>query len=418
MHKLKRKIYFCFPYIPVGGVPVLFLRMAQSLADKFNSEIYVIDYKDGYMARTNRHERVKLVEYRDDQKVIIPADGYLILQSMTPWSIFPSLQIHDEAMIFFWNCHPYNLVPTVPGIRNWMYSSVTFTRLALKTVLSSYAKKMRRFLQVLEKNKAIAFMDRTNIEVTEKCLDYRITNREYLPVAIDYCSLDINLDRQRLDEVLRVAWVGRVADFKVHILIYTMQSLATLALRQQQKMSFKVIGSGEFLNFLKTSVSDNDYFEIEFLGDKSSRELKDFLKSECDILCAMGTSALEGASLGVPTILLDIAYGPVKGDYLFRFLHEETGCVLGDMLSKKSFQKGNKSLENILLQVREHFREVSQKSFEYCRTFHSINSVSDKLIDCLTSNELTFSQLKKAKIFTPSYVYLIFRSLRKKFAFR
>lgn len=410
------KIYFCFPYHAVGGVSVLFLRMAKALADRLDTDIFIIDYHDGYMARTNTHKRVKLLEYRDDEKVIIPNEAIVVFQSMTPWSIFPSLEIPDSAKLFFWNCYPYNLIPTMPGIRKQMYSSILLSQVLLKTILVSYASKMRTFLKILEKNKGIAFMDRTNIEITENCLGVKVKNRRYLPVPIDYCGLDINLSNQNLKEEIRAAWVGRVADFKVHILLYTILKLGKLAREQRKKIIFSVIGSGEFLDYLKCSSQENEYFKLDFLGDKSTEELKSFLKNDCDLLFAMGTSALEGASLGVPTVLLDIAYSKIEKDYLFRFLFEETGCVLGDVLSNKSFKTGNQSLQKIFFEVQNNFEQISKKSFEYTRTFHSIDSVSDNLIDCLSSNELTFLELKKAKIFSPSYLYRIFRSVRKKLA--
>lgn len=411
-----KSLYFCFPYHEVGGVSVLFLRMAQTLSKKIDNPIHLVDYADGYMATHNKSSKIKLLEYKDDQPVLIPEDGILILQSMTPWSIFPSLKIHDNAQVFFWNCHPYNLVPTFPGIRNFMYSSSFFTKLMLSTLLISFKIKMRVFLEVLQDNKAIAFMDRTNVEVTQGSLDVKIRSQTYLPVAIDHCSLEINLSKQELSKEIRAAWIGRVADFKVHILLYSINKLSSWAMEHKKKCSFTVIGTGEFLDFLRSSVQAHDFFELRFVKNLSTNELRDFLKNECDVLFAMGTSALEGASLGVPSVLLDIAYGKIKGDYLFKFLFEETGCVLGDILSSKSFKKDNKSLERILGLLENNFAIVSQQSFEHCKKYHSIEVVTDNLIDCLSSNELTFFRLQKSGVLNPSYAYQIFRILRKKIA--
>lgn len=407
-----KSLYFCFPYHEVGGVSVLFLRMAQALSRKIDNPIYLVDYADGYMATHNKDTKIKLLEYVDDQPVLIPEDAILILQSMTPWSIFPSLKIHDNAQVFFWNCHPYNLVPTFPGIRNLMYSSSFFTWLMLSTVLISFKMKMRAFLKALQDNKAIAFMDRTNVEVTQNSLDVKVKNQTYLPVAIDHCALEINLNKQDLSKEIRAAWIGRVADFKVHILLYSINKMSSWAMEHKKKCSFTVIGTGEFLDFLKSSTQSHEFFELRFVGNMNTSELKSFLKNECDLLFAMGTSALEGASLGVPSVLLDIAYGEVKGDYIFKFLFEETGCVLGDVLTSKSFKKDNNSLERILGLVEKDFALVSKQSFEYCKKYHSIEVVTDNLIDCLSLNELTFFRLKKTGVLSPSYAYKIFRILR------
>lgn len=410
----ERSLYFCFPYREVGGVSVLFLRMALALSKIIENDVFIVDYVDGYMAKHNPDLRVKLLEYKDDQRVIIPENAILILQSMTPWSIFPSLSIDDNAHVFFWNCYPYNLVPTLPGIRKAIYSSTSLARFILNTLLFSYKLKMCTFLGALQNAKGIAFMDRTNIEVTEYCLEVEIKNRNLLPVPIDHCALEIDHSKRDLNNYVRVAWIGRIADFKVHILKYAIQKMSQWSLEHRKKCIFFVVGTGEFLDFLKSSIENHEFFQVQLLGNMKTDELKTFLRNECDLLFAMGTSALEGASLGVPTVLLDIAYSEIKQDYLFKFLFNETGCVLGDVLTEKSFQAGNKSLEVIMNSLEKDFISISSQSYEYCRKYHSMESVTDKLIDCLSGNELTFSKLKKTGVLSPSFTYRIFREIRRK----
>ena len=62
MNSEKIKIAFCFPYKGVGGVSLLFARVAAVIAKNDKYEVFVIDYKDGYMAM-NRTGEVNLLDY-------------------------------------------------------------------------------------------------------------------------------------------------------------------------------------------------------------------------------------------------------------------------------------------------------------------------------------------------------------------
>lgn len=111
------KLWFCFPYRRVGGVSLLFLRVGEELSRLGMADVTLVDYADGYMARHHDPALSTLAAYRDDGVVEVPEDAILILQSMSPWSIYPGLRPSPATRVLFWNCHPFNLVPTLPGAR-------------------------------------------------------------------------------------------------------------------------------------------------------------------------------------------------------------------------------------------------------------------------------------------------------------
>ena len=116
-------ICFVFQYRGVGGVPILFFRVAKFLVEQNLARPFLVDYEDGMMARliNDDMQRVTLVPYSDDAVTCLPEDAIVVFQSMTPWSIFPNLNVAKEAKIFFWNCHPFNLVTFFPGFRFLAY---------------------------------------------------------------------------------------------------------------------------------------------------------------------------------------------------------------------------------------------------------------------------------------------------------
>ena len=98
------KIVFCFPYRGVGGVPVLFLNLATYFAKESRFDVYIVDFKDGYMAKNYDHEYLTLITY-GEKNTLIPNDSVMIFQSMTPWSVFPNITIPAETKIIFWNLY-------------------------------------------------------------------------------------------------------------------------------------------------------------------------------------------------------------------------------------------------------------------------------------------------------------------------
>lgn len=109
-------LYFVFPYRGVGGVPLLFLRFATFLTKNKLANCILVDYSDGYMARNVNSNEIPILSYREDVPIFIPSGSVAIFQSMTPWSIFPSLKISDDVRILFWNCYPFNLIPLFPAL--------------------------------------------------------------------------------------------------------------------------------------------------------------------------------------------------------------------------------------------------------------------------------------------------------------
>ena len=99
MELKNKKITFCFPYRGAGGVPLLFLRLANNL-NKLNYDVVIVDYIDGFMSLNNK-ENLDLIEYKDNEDIKISSNNILILQTMTPWSIYSSLRIDNEVKLFF-----------------------------------------------------------------------------------------------------------------------------------------------------------------------------------------------------------------------------------------------------------------------------------------------------------------------------
>lgn len=408
------KLYFCFPYRGVGGVSLLFLRMAEELAEKRAAETYLVDYADGFMARHRQEGLTRFVEYRDDGNIQIPGDAVAIFQSMTPWSIFPALRLSQQTRMLYWNCYPFNLIPTLPGLRGAMQSNVILSRFILATLLRSYRNKMVTLVSLMLERRAIVFMDRGNVLTTERYLGLIIPDPVYLPIPAQMpVRVKAATERDFRTQGLRVTWVGRIVDFKYHILKYALAELDRLQPELNLPIELSIIGSGDFTERLAADVITMKHIEIRFIDHIAPDHLDDFLLDRTDILMAMGTSALEGAKLGVPTLLLDLAYSEVTSGYLFQWLHERQGFSLGDVLGQEHIVSGNRSLADRIGEVLSDYMGVSSRAREHFKKYHALPTAAEKLLTLVRDTRCTYADLQSAKLVKPGFLYSTFRTLRR-----
>lgn len=409
-------LYFIFPYRGVGGVPLLFLRFAEYLTEKKIANCFLVDYSDGYMARNVNSQEIRIVSYSEDLPVYIPSGSVAIFQSMTPWSIFPSLRISDDVRVLFWNCYPFNLIPLLPGIRRQMQGSQSLSRFVHKFLLRTFYNKCRQFAEYIFNRNALVFMDVVNVKTTSKFLNIELKDPLYVPVAIagtNHFSVFRDL-KNDLRKVVRVAWVGRVVDFKYYSLIHALENLNELADKLNLKFYITIVGSGHYESKLNEEVLKFSKLELFFIENIEPSKLTNFLVGDVDLLFAMGTSALEGAKLGVPTILLDIAYSPVSSDYCFKWLYQQDGYTLGSLVDDTEMRPNNSSLEELIVQLQSDFSGVSDRTLDYFMNHHEIVHSSDRLLDAVKRTRCTYGQLRESGFLNRGFIYSTFYKIKKR----
>lgn len=409
-------IYFVFPYRGVGGVPLLFLRFAEYLTENKLANCILVDYSDGYMARNVNSQKIRIVSYSEDVPVSIPSGSVAIFQSMTPWSIFPSLKISDDVRILFWNCYPFNLIPLLPGIRRKMQNSLSLSRFVYKFFLRTFYNKCRHFAEYLLNTDALVFMDVVNVKTTSKFLNIELKDPLYVPVAIagtNHLSA-LREFKNDLRKVIRIAWIGRVVDFKYYSLLHALETLNESVDKLGLSFEITIVGSGDYESKLKQEVLKLSKLQFVFIENIDPSKLDEFLVGEVDLLLAMGTSALEGAKLGVPTILLDIAYSPVSSNYCFKWLYQQDGYTLGNLVGDTEMRPNNSSLVELIVQLQSDFSGVSERTLDYFISHHEISNSSSRLLDAVKRTVCTYGQLRESDFLSRGLIYSTFSNIKKR----
>ena len=412
---MNKSITFFFPYYELSGVPVLFLNLAEFISSHFNYDVYIIDYKDGYMA-SNRKKKseVKLIEFKDGNLIRI-LDTILVMQAILPYAMRPELTISKKTKVFFWNLYPDNFFPVVfpfNFIKNTVRNNIKLYKLILKYFYQNTLNKTKRFVTEMDDYKALIFMDSSNLNRTNEILDLKLNPEIYLPILCKPTGSVVNKSVVN-KKGLNVSWVGRICDFKVYILKYTIEKLAEIANKQEKNIIFHVIGNGNKLSLIENISVKNKYFTLKIVGVIPKNQLDQYLIDNIDINAAMGTSALESAKLSIPTIVLDISHQEIVGDYIFRWLHNTTNFDLAHNISTLDFEHNNKSLEKMLKHFEQEKKILKQKSYKYFQNNHTIESVSNKLIQFIELYSIRFENINN-NYFKKSFLRKVYEYKRYK----
>jgi glycosyltransferase involved in cell wall biosynthesis len=373
---------FFFPYHDVSGVPVLFARLAVYFA-AHGADVEVIDYPDGYMSRTLRGRGdVRLVPFKKGVDTHVGPDRLLVMQSILPSTIHRELRPHPDTRLLFWTLHAMNFVQTIVPSRwgrDFQARHLWVTRAAGRTLLRRFARDLASFVAALAEAGSLVFVDGPTYQATCENLGFQIEHPTFVPLPCPVGETNPSRDAV-IHTPLAAAWVGRLDDFKVPMLVHTLAGISAFARTRRMPVRFTIVGEGPLRETIRAERFTHEYLSVAYAGTLDARALDRFLERDADILFAMGTSALEGAKCGVPTVLLDVAYGPVPDGYVFKWLFESSEFGLGALIRQQTLRPGNDSLTQILDATISARRELSIVTHRYCLDTHSMESVAERFV--------------------------------------
>ncbi len=403
---------FFFPYVPPSGVSSLFVRMARAMAAAGN-RVRLVDFAGGAMARMARDDRgLELTEYRRDGRIEIGADETLVLQAELPGKLRRQLSIHPAARIVEWQLHPYNLIPPalpIFGHRDFLLRRPGLYRTCLRWLAGTQTAATIALVQQAAAQRSLFFHDRPALRATETYLGTKVPDPILLPVPVAVPATPERTGRTAHTE-LRVAWVGRLYDFKVHILVHALRRFRAAATATGKTVVFHVVGSGPKAGMLAEFSVPGPGLRVVQHGDLAAVDLRRLLLNEADLVASMGTAALEGAALGLPVILLDLAYAAVPSDYRFRWLHHAEGYELGHTITAEDCG-GEDTLPGMLADLDRDYPGLAAKAFAYVREHHAIEAVAARFATLVAGAGLRFGAVPP-RIWRKSAARRLYEQLR------
>jgi hypothetical protein len=241
----------------------------------------------------------------------------------------------------------------------------------------------------LSESGSLVFMDGSTWQGTADRLEIA-PRRVFVPVIVEVADQNPRA-AQSVAPARRVGWLGRLDDFKISILNHAIGACERVAAQDGREIEFVVIGDGPLAGQLRQPATAS--VTVRRLGTLEGAE-RDRALATFDVLFAMGTSALEGARLGVPTILLDFSYARIPSDYRFRWLLDARDFELGRLIdSTLCGQESAVSLRERFAELDRDPMEWSRRTFEYCRTHHSLDSGVNAFLAAASNARYRYGQM-------------------------
>ena len=388
-----KTIAFFFPYYEVSGVPVLFLNIAKYLGDKDPEiKVKIIDYENGYMSSSlEGNDKIEKIIFETSKLLFIDVD-IVIMQSILPFAMRPEIQFSNSTKLMFWNLYPDNLTPNLyPFVIVRKYYPNIY-----RSILSIFWKRklklMRDFVRKAIQLNSLSFMDSSNLNTTNFFLSADINNVSFLPIA---CSNGVKREEVLNKDFteLNFSWLGRICDFKINILNYLILKLSEAAKKLKVKVNLHVIGDGPLMHKLNSKNYLHKFFNVILLGTLDKSKMNLYLNSKIDINASMGTSVLESAKFGIPSIVLDISNKPINFKYKFRWLHDTKDYDLAHLIKKSDDMSKSYEITDIISEFIVNSKILSEKSFNYYASNHSLVAVSENLKKQIEKSKLTFTDI-------------------------
>jgi hypothetical protein len=360
------KIIFLYPSRNIGGVQLLFYRLAIELTKNYSSiSVYYIDYQDGFIANKIYQEdtSIELIKYDES-----PLDGIENAYVILPLSLLGGVDnyfLHDNGLLDFrfWSLQPTNLKA------NYQVSHRKI-----------FAKK-EKFLEkasFIQKAGNIFFMDNSNLDgyKSEFPKNFTVKNPVIIPIGVGFRENSYIPDTDI--SVINIAWLGRLSYEKYNSVLKIAEEISASSIPINYR--FHIIGSGAYCDKLQFRLKKLT-IETIYTGDIIDKELYNYL-SRMDIGISMGTSALEFASVGVPVALVDIFPKPIKF-VKYNWIHETRGFSLGCIWASDTINNRMHTFDELIESCIRNPIKQSELSYQYAVSMHSFKVVSSKLIKYL-----------------------------------
>ena len=387
-----KTVAFYFPYYEVSGVPVLFSNLADYFSKNYQFKISIIDFEDGYMSTSLKgNDKIEKIIFETSKPLLIDVD-IVIMQSILPFAMRPEIHFSTNTRIMFWNLYPDNLTPNLFPFAIVRKYYPNIYRNILSIFWNKKLKLMKEFVKNAIQLNSLLFMDSSNLNTTNFFLSTDIKNVSFLPIA---CSNGVKrkevLNKDFTE--LNFSWIGRICDFKINILNYLILKLSEAAKKLKLKVNLHVIGDGPLMHKLNSNNYLHKFFNVILLGALDMSKMNLYLNSKIDINASMGTSVLESAKFGIPSIVLDISNKPINFKYKFRWLHDTKDYDLAHLIKKSDDMSKCYELTDIISKFIVNSKILSEKSFNYYAKNHSLDAVSEKLKKQIEKSKLTFTDI-------------------------
>lgn len=353
---------------PNGGDNLIYL-LAKYLLEAYHEKIVIFGDANSYLIKRMTDERIDYCFYdmNDDSAYDnVSKDDILVL-----FDNYHGLRRFKKT-----SCRVVTWCILAPQLISWnnFNDSGIFMGSQLKLILN------KLFLNHLYKKKSILSMDGNTRRKLELFLKKKL-NIDLVPIPIEkevnrYKAVDRSFFSGSKN--INITYIGRGDVYwKVNPLKKIITDLALI--KHNFILNIYTSETPLYDEVLRPLLPSN--VEINFFLGYYGERLRESLCEVSDLNFSMGTSALESAVAGIPTILIDATDSDYPDGYKYRWLFETDNYTLGYFLHPKSIPLPGHEMRSVIgMLLQDDIRErISTKCWEYVSENHSIKNTVDSL---------------------------------------
>lgn len=394
-----------------GGSLILFARIIEYLIRTGEYRLCLVDFEDGYIRNYLGSQKYEFASFQTQAKIELQQNDLLITSLNRFNNIFTTFVFHPNTKLFFWDLGPYSLILSHMVLGN-TYKGIKLNNARRVAVGFEFFRKKRikQFIETATDNYGLFYMSKKIAYYNQKFFGAPV-KPQYLAIPVN--SLEQNQYSFEINQQnIRIAWLSRLEIGKTKALKKLLNDIVSL--RETNKITLAVIGEGKEKENIK-AVADKCGLSIDMIGRIEHNELNNYILNNVDIGFGMGTSALEFAKLGIPTVLTS-GENTLANDHETKRNYTWLFDALDYNLTAEPYlydYKNTKSLDNIFEEFFCNHQLISDHCFNHVKNYHDFNMVMVKLKSNLHNNSLTYSKIDKLKLLSDNILDQLLRNLLK-----
>jgi len=155
-----------------------------------------------------------------------------------------------------------------------------------------------------------------------------------IPITINYEPKELRLTQKKKIDYKNFIWLGRLSeDFKFFSLKNLMLDLDKIASRSDEQYILDIVGDGPAKEKLLRVTPRLRWLEVNFLGEQTMQQFEALvLRKNYFAIVSMGTSVLEGARMGISSIIVMpmMTERDRNGISNYRLIYDSIGFSMGE----------------------------------------------------------------------------------------
>jgi hypothetical protein len=299
-----------------------------------------------------------------------------INKSVIDYLILPTSEMHRIVFLKLQGVVVHRTIIWAMG--HGAFKAAFFNEKIQKYNIKFFAKFLNklsdRLLSSLIDNNAIVFTDYVGLDCdTKKIGGYQEYINLVIPIAIS-SPTSAHQHKNFDQDFPNVGWLGRIdVDFKVWSLIKLLLDIDKYNLQGLFRLrKFIIIGSGNADEYIRDLIPKLS-FHVEWIKFVDNDKLEGFLFDNVDLMFAMGTSVLESAKIGIPSIIVQPCRdGETPSMDSYRWVYQSIGYSLGEFqVAGVKPEQLNVDFFSIVKALNElGYQYLSEHSFGYARSYY------------------------------------------------